>query len=71
MTKSCMAKAPVGKMPGDAWQKFANLRRLFSYQDDLPGKKLNFMGNEFAQQREWSSGRELDWDRSSARFIEV
>ena len=51
----------IGKMPGDAWQQFANLRLLFTYQMTTPGKKLNFMGNEFAQGREWDSGWELDW----------
>lgn len=51
----------LGKMPGDAWQQFANLRLLFTYQMTYPGRKLNFMGNEFAQGREWSVGRELDW----------
>ena len=40
----------LGKMPGDAWQQFANMRLLFTYQMTYPGKKLNFMGNEFAQQ---------------------
>ncbi|MEO6564301.1 MAG: 1,4-alpha-glucan branching protein GlgB [Nitrosospira sp.] len=53
----------LGKMPGDAWQKFANMRLLFTYQMTYPGKKLNFMGNEFAQGREWNAGRELDWDQ--------
>ena len=51
----------LGKMPGDAWQQFANLRLLLTYQIASPGKKLNFMGNELAQGREWSEGRELDW----------
>ena len=51
----------IGKMPGDAWQQFANLRLLFTYQMTTPGKKLNFMGNEFAQGREWNAGAELDW----------
>jgi len=51
----------IGKMPGDAWQQFANLRLLFAYQMTTPGKKLNFMGNEFAQGREWNSAWELDW----------
>jgi 1,4-alpha-glucan branching enzyme len=51
----------LGKMPGDAWQQFANLRLLLTYQMTTPGKKLNFMGNEFAQGREWSERWELDW----------
>jgi 1,4-alpha-glucan branching enzyme len=51
----------LGKMPGDAWQQFANLRLLLTYQLTTPGKKLNFMGNEFGQGREWNSGSELDW----------
>ncbi len=51
----------INKMPGDTWQKFASLRLLYTYQMTTPGKKLNFMGNEFAQEREWNSGRELDW----------
>lgn len=49
------------KMPGDAWQKFANVRLLLMYQMTWPGKKLNFMGNEFAQQQEWRVNHELDW----------
>ncbi|NTV09491.1 MAG: 1,4-alpha-glucan branching protein GlgB [Zoogloea sp.] len=51
----------LGKMPGDAWQRAANLRLLFAWQALMPGKKLMFMGNEFGQQREWSEARELDW----------
>jgi 1,4-alpha-glucan branching enzyme len=51
----------LDKMPGDTWQEFANLRLLFTYQFTTPGKKLNFMGNELAQGREWKSGFELDW----------
>ena len=52
----------LGKMPGDAWQKFANLRLLLAYQTLTPGKKLNFMGNELAQGREWSEKWGLDWN---------
>lgn len=51
----------LDKMPGDAWQKFANLRLLMSLQACTPGKKLNFMGNEFAQGREWNVNDSLDW----------
>jgi 1,4-alpha-glucan branching enzyme len=51
----------LDKMPGDPWQMFANLRLLFTYQMTYPGKKLNFMGNEFAQGHEWKVGTELDW----------
>jgi len=49
------------KMPGDRWQKFANLRVLFGYMYGQSGKKLLFMGQEFGQQREWSHDRSLDW----------
>lgn len=49
------------KMPGDDWQKFANVRLLLTYQMTCPGKKLNFMGNEFAQRNEWRVNHELDW----------
>jgi 1,4-alpha-glucan branching enzyme len=51
----------LDKMPGDGWQKFANLRLLFTYQMTNPGKKLNFMGNEIAQGQEWKVGSEIDW----------
>ena len=51
----------LDKMPGDTWQKFANLRLLFTYQMTYPGKKLNFMGNEFAQGREWRVKEGLEW----------
>ncbi|HXX12745.1 MAG TPA: 1,4-alpha-glucan branching protein GlgB [Burkholderiales bacterium] len=53
--------ALLDKMPGDTWQEFANLRLLFSYQFTTPGKKLNFMGNELGQGREWKAGFELEW----------
>jgi 1,4-alpha-glucan branching enzyme len=48
-------------MPGDAWQKLANLRLLFAYTYLLPGKKLVFMGNEFGQQNSWRRETSLDW----------
>ncbi|MEW6132929.1 MAG: 1,4-alpha-glucan branching protein GlgB [Pseudomonadota bacterium] len=51
----------LAKMPGDVWQQFANLRLLMAWQLVSPGKKLNFMGNEFGQGREWQVGWELDW----------
>jgi 1,4-alpha-glucan branching enzyme len=50
------------KMPGDSWQKFANLRLLYLYMFTYPGAKLLFMGCEFGQLREWSHNRALDWD---------
>jgi 1,4-alpha-glucan branching enzyme len=49
------------KMPGDDWQKFANLRLLYCYQFTYPGKKLIFMGQEFGQRDEWNHDRPLDW----------
>jgi len=52
----------IGKMPGDDWQKFANLRALFGYMHAQPGKKLLFMGGEFGQWREWVHDGSLDWD---------
>jgi 1,4-alpha-glucan branching enzyme len=51
----------LGKMAGDEWQKFANLRLLFGYQFAQPGKKLLFMGGEFGQWREWNHDASLDW----------
>ena len=51
----------LGKMPGDAWQQFANLRALFGYMWGHPGKKLLFMGGEFGQRREWTHEGELEW----------
>jgi 1,4-alpha-glucan branching enzyme len=50
-----------GKMPGDRWQKLANLRALYAYMWAHPGKKLLFMGGELAQEQEWSHERSLDW----------
>jgi 1,4-alpha-glucan branching enzyme len=52
----------AGKMPGDDWQKLANLRLLLAYQIGQPGKKLLFMGGEVGQWREWSHDTALDWD---------
>ena len=51
----------LDKMPGDRWQKLANLRALYAYMWAHPGKKLLFMGGEFAQEGEWSHERSLDW----------
>ena len=51
----------IGKMPGDEWQKFANLRLLFGYMYAQPGKKMLFMGCEFGQVREWAHDTSLEW----------
>ncbi|MDE2023488.1 MAG: 1,4-alpha-glucan branching protein GlgB [Gammaproteobacteria bacterium] len=51
----------IGKMPGDNWQKFANLRAYYGFMWGHPGKKLLFMGGEFAQWREWNHDASLDW----------
>lgn len=51
----------INKMSGNEWQKFANLRAYYGFMWAYPGKKLLFMGQEFAQLREWSEARELDW----------
>jgi 1,4-alpha-glucan branching enzyme len=51
----------LGRMPGDDWQKFANLRTLLGYQWTFPGKPLLFMGGEFGQRAEWNANAGLDW----------
>jgi len=51
----------IGKMPGDGWQQFANLRAMLGYMWTHPGKKLLFMGGEFGQRREWTHEGELEW----------
>ena len=51
----------LGRMPGDCWQQFANLRAYYGFMYGFPGKKLLFMGNEFAQGREWNYNEGLDW----------
>jgi 1,4-alpha-glucan branching enzyme len=51
----------LGRMPGDNWQRFANLRAYYAFMFGHPGKKLMFMGCEFGQEREWSHDRSLDW----------
>jgi 1,4-alpha-glucan branching enzyme len=57
----------LDKMPGDAWQKRANLRALYAYMWSHPGKKLLFMGCEFGQSQEWSEQRSLDWHLLQSR----
>jgi len=54
-------KSMIGKMPGDEWQKFANLRTLYGFMYGHPGKKLLFMGCEFGQWNEWNHDVSLDW----------
>ncbi len=60
----------LAKMAGDDWQQFANLRALYGLMWGHPGKKLLFMGQEFAQRREWSEGRALDWPLRSSHAHE-
>jgi 1,4-alpha-glucan branching enzyme len=58
-----LKKSLFGKMPGDEWQKFGNLRLLYTYQWTYPGKQLLFMGGELAQTGEWNSNTALEWER--------
>ena len=63
----------LGRMPGDEWQKFANLRAYYGFMFAHPGKKLMFMGAEIAQQREWNHDAELDWqllEKSNHRGVQ-
>ena len=60
----------IGKMAGDRWQRFANLRAYFAYMWTHPGKKLLFMGGEFAQEREWNHDIGLDWQLLADPFNE-
>ena len=68
----------LGRMPGDDWQRFANLRALLAYQWLFPGKKLLFMGGEFGQSAEWNENGQLEWwlldagpyHRGLQRFVE-
>jgi len=54
-------RSMIDKMPGDSWQRFANVRLLYTYMWTYPGKKLLFMGNEFAHGREWNHAESLEW----------
>mgnify|MGYP003576275708 CR=1 FL=1 len=58
----------LGRMPGDEWQQFANLRLLYSYMFTHPGAKLLFMGSEFGQRREWNFEGSLDWNLLESKF---
>jgi 1,4-alpha-glucan branching enzyme len=68
----------IGRMPGDDWQRFANLRAVLAYQWLFPGKKLLFMGGEFGQSSEWNENAQLDWwlldagvfHRGAQKFVE-
>jgi 1,4-alpha-glucan branching enzyme len=58
-----LKKSLFGKMPGDEWQQFANLRLLYTYQWVYPGKQLLFMGGEMAQRGEWNANMVIEWER--------
>ncbi|MBI4871654.1 MAG: 1,4-alpha-glucan branching protein GlgB, partial [Candidatus Riflebacteria bacterium] len=57
-----LKRSLLGKMPGDDWQRYANLRALYAYMWAYPGKKMLFMGGELAQEREWNHDVELQWE---------
>ena len=57
-----MKGSMIGKMPGDEWQQFANLRLYYGFQWTMPGKKLLFMGQDFGQHNEWNDHQSLDWN---------
>ena len=59
----------LDQMPGDGWQKFANLRAYYGFMWAHPGKKLLFMGQEFAQGREWNHDQSLDWHQLDSRSM--
>ncbi len=61
-------KSILGRMPGDEWQRFANLRTLYSYMFTHPGAKLNFMGGDFGQHEEWNFQNSLDWHLTDYNF---
>lgn len=69
-----LKRSMLDKMPGDIWQKFANLRALYAYMYSQPGKQLLFMGSEFGQWREWNFDSSLDWhlleDDSHKKLLE-
>lgn len=69
-----LKRSVVEKLPGDNWQKFANLRLLYGFMFAHPGKKLNFMGNDIAHYSEWNSEAQLDWgvleNESNKKFHE-
>lgn len=58
----------LGRMPGDEWQKFANVRALYAWMYFHPGAKLLFMGNEFAQQSEWQHDHSLSWNELKGKY---
>src|SRR5690606_7748579 len=58
----------LGRMPGDRWQRFANLRAYYGFMWGHPGKKLLFMGGEFAQEREWDHDSSIDWHLTGDPF---